>query len=108
VEAAIEALLPALLRAELPRNYVADLAFTKSGAPVVLALNPLYAAGYNLRAAHALVVSAIAAELAEQAGGGVLGREEILGAAEAILGEPVAADVSFWLLDAPDVEPAAR
>lgn len=108
VEAAIAALLPALLRAELPRNYVADLAFTTSGAPVVLELNPLYAAGYNLRAAHALVVSAIAAELAAQAGGAALGRAEIVGAAEAILGEPVAADVGFWLLDPPDVEPAAR
>lgn len=98
VEAAITALLPAIARADLPKNYVADLAFTTDGAPVVLELNPLYAAGYNVPAAHALVVSALAADLAEKAGYSPISREEIHRAAEAMIGEQVSESAGVWRL----------
>jgi len=57
VIAAIDALVPRLLTAGFPSNFVADVAFDADGAPLVLELNPLYAAGYNVPAAHAWVVA---------------------------------------------------
>jgi hypothetical protein len=97
VEAALRDVLPTLLAAGLPDNYVADLAFTADGAPVVLELNPLYAAGYNVRAAHALVVTALAADLAEGAGYPGLRDDEVLASAEEISGEPIYLRPPIWL-----------
>jgi hypothetical protein len=68
VENAVLALTPAILAADLPANYVADVAFVRGGVPVVLELNPLYAAGYNVPTAHALLVAALGADLARRAG----------------------------------------
>lgn len=95
---AIRSLLPRLLAADLPPSYVADVAFTRDGAPVLLELNPLYAAGYNVPAAHALVVAALAAELACRAGYPMLSWAEILQTAGALAGEPVEQSPAVWLL----------
>jgi hypothetical protein len=77
------ALAPALLTADLPANYVADVAFVRGGEPVMLELNPLYAAGYNVPAAHALLVAALGADLARCAGYAGLGWAEVLDSAAA-------------------------
>ena len=42
VEVAVQSLLPRIMTADLPANYVADLAFTTRERPVLLELNPLY------------------------------------------------------------------
>lgn len=95
---AILSLLPRLLVADLPPSYVADVAFTRDGAPVLLELNPLYAAGYNVPAAHALVVAALGAELACRAGYPELSWTEVLQTAGALAGEPVEQSPAVWLL----------
>ena len=48
IENSVRAIVPALLATELPASHVADIAFVRGGQPVVLELNPLYAAGYNI------------------------------------------------------------
>ena len=68
VQRAVRAVVPALLTADLPANYVADVAFARDGQPVVLELNPLHAACYNVPSAHALLVAALGADLAHRAG----------------------------------------
>ena len=86
VDDAIRSLAPALLAADLPSNYVADLAFLRGGGPVVLELNPLYAAGYNVPAAHALLVAALGADLARRAGYAASTQAEILDRAAELVG----------------------
>lgn len=98
-KAAARALVPALLSADLPDSYVADVAFTRAGDAVVLELNPLYAAGYNVPAAHALVVTALGAALAEQAGYGSLPWTEVLETAAGLAGEQVEDSAGLWVLD---------
>jgi hypothetical protein len=101
VEEAIHALLPGILGAGLPANYVADLAFTSDGQPVLIELNPLYAAGYNVPAAHAIVIAALGAGLAQRAGYPALSPAAILETAAALNGAPMIADSpAIWLLDA--------
>ncbi|WP_437796468.1 hypothetical protein [Sorangium sp. So ce693] len=82
-------LAPALLAADLPANYVADVAFVRGGGPVVLELNALYAAGYNVPAAHALPVAALGADLAHRAGYVALPWAEVLNSAAVPAGERV-------------------
>lgn len=97
VECAVQSLAPLLLAANLPPNYVADIAFVRGGEPVVLELNPLYAAGYNVPAAHALVVTALGAHLAYRAGYPQLDWNEILDIAEALIGEHVEQCPAVWV-----------
>lgn len=94
---AIRALLPRLLAADLPPSYVADLAFTREGGPVILELNPLYAAGYNVPAAHALIVAALGADLARRAGYAELSWTEVLETARELAGEPIEQSPAVWL-----------
>ena len=94
---AIRALLPRLLAADLPPSYVADVAFTREGDPVVLELNPLYAVGYNVPPAHALIVAALGADLACRAGYPELSWTEILETAASLAGEPVEQSPAVWL-----------
>ncbi len=79
----------AVLRAGFPANYVADVAFTTDGSPVVLELNPLYAAGYNVPAAHAWVVASLATELVACAGHARPREAERRAWAEALLGASI-------------------
>lgn len=95
---AARALAPALLTADLPANYVADVAFARDGRPVVLELNPLYAAGYNVPSAHALLVAALGADLAHRAGYPALPWTEILDSAATLAGERVEQSPAVWLL----------
>ena len=97
VDEAVRALAPALLAADLPANYVADLAFVRGGEPVVLELNPLYAAGYNVPAAHALLVAALGADLARRAGYAEPTWKEILDSAAALAGERVEESPAVWV-----------
>jgi ATP-grasp domain, R2K clade family 3 len=97
VDEAVRALMPALLVADLPPNYVADLAFVRGGAPVVLELNPLYAAGYNVPAAHAVLVAALGADLARRAGYAEPTWNAILDSAAALSGERVEESSAVWL-----------
>lgn len=94
---AIRALLPRLLAADLPSTYVADLAFTREGDIVVLELNPLYAAGYNVPAAHALIATALGADLARRAGYAELAWTEVLETAGAIARQPIEQSPAVWL-----------
>lgn len=94
---AVRALLPRLLAADLPSSYVADVAFTRDGGAVVLELNPLYAAGYNVPAAHALVVAALGADLAFRAGHAELSWAQVVETAGALAGEPVDESPAVWL-----------
>ncbi|MDC3955192.1 hypothetical protein [Polyangium jinanense] len=96
---AVRSLAPALLGADFPPSYVADLAFVRGGGPVVLELNPLYAAGYNVPAAHALIVAARGADLARRAGYAASTWPEILDSAAELVGEPVEQSSAVWLLD---------
>jgi hypothetical protein len=98
VQEAVDSLSPSLLAADLPANYVADLAFVRGGMPVVLELNPLYAAGYNVPAAHALLVVALGADLARRAGYAESTWAEILDGAAALAGERVEQCPAVWLL----------
>ncbi|KYF50866.1 hypothetical protein BE08_11290 [Sorangium cellulosum] len=98
VQRAVRALLPALLTADLPASYVADVAFVRDGQPVALELNPLYAAGYNVPSAHALLVAALGADLAHRAGYAELPWTEILDSAAALAGERVEQSPAVWLL----------
>ncbi|WP_437923778.1 ATP-grasp domain-containing protein [Sorangium sp. So ce291] len=98
VQRAVRALLPTLLTADLPANYVADIAFVRYGQPVVLELNPLYAAGYNVPSAHALLVAALGADLARRAGYAELPWTEILDSAATLAGERVEQSTAVWLL----------
>jgi ATP-grasp domain-containing protein len=101
VEEATSTLLSGILRAGLPENYVADLAFTSDGRPVLIELNPLYAAGYNVPAAHAIVLAALGADLARRAGYPALPPAVILETAAALNGAPLSEDsAAIWLLDA--------
>jgi hypothetical protein len=97
VRSAVRALAPLLLAADLPENYVADVAFICGGGPVVLELNPLYAAGYNLPAAHALLVAALGAHLARRAGYPEVPWAEVLDTAAALVGERVERSPAVWL-----------
>ena len=72
------------------------------GAPVVLELNPLYAAGYNVPAAHALLVAALGAHLAGRAGYPSSSRERILEDAAVLGGGPIEQSPGVWLLDGID------
>jgi len=92
IERAVRDLAPALLGADLPPNYVADLAFVREGSPVVLELNPLYAAGYHVPAAHALIVAALGANLAHRAGYRESSRAEIIDIAAELVGAPI----KYW------------
>ncbi|WP_437980162.1 ATP-grasp domain-containing protein [Sorangium sp. So ce117] len=98
VQRAVRAVVPALLTADLPANYVADVAFVRDGQPVVLELNPLYAAGYNVPSAHALLVAALGADLAHRAGYAALPWTEILDSAATLAGERVEQSPAVWLL----------
>ncbi|WP_437902764.1 ATP-grasp domain-containing protein [Sorangium sp. So ce327] len=98
VQRAVRDLVPALLTADLPANYVADVAFVRDGQPVVLELNPLYAAGYNVPSAHALLVAALGADLAHRAGYAALPWTEILDSAAILAGERVEQSLAVWLL----------
>ena len=86
---AIDALVPRLLAAGFPANFVADVAFDADGSPLVLELNPLYAAGYNVPAAHAWVVASLAHALVVDAGGESAAEATIARNAEALLGAPI-------------------
>lgn len=97
VRDAVRALAPALLAADLPASYVADVAFPRDGRPVVLELNPLYAAGYNVPTAHALLVAALGADLARRAGYDELSWSEVLDSAAALAGERVEEGPGVWL-----------
>lgn len=99
VRGALGALVPALLAADLPANYVADVAFVRGGQPVVLELNPLYAAGYNVPSAHALLVAALGADLARRAGYAESSWTEILDSASTLAGERVEQSAGVWLPD---------
>ncbi|XXT64990.1 ATP-grasp domain-containing protein [Sorangium sp. So ce693] len=98
VQRAVRALAPALLTADLPANYVADVAFARDGRPVVLELNPLYAAGYNVPSAHVLLVAALGADLAHRAGYAALPWTQILDSAATLAGERVEQSPAVWLL----------
>ncbi|WP_437911791.1 ATP-grasp domain-containing protein [Sorangium sp. So ce302] len=98
VQRAVRDLVPALLTADLPANYVADVAFARGGQPVVLELNPLYAAGYNVPSAHALLVAALGADLAHRAGYAALPWTQILDSAATLAGERVEQSPAVWLL----------
>jgi hypothetical protein len=99
VHQAIRTLAPALLAADLPFNYVADLAFVRGKGPVVLELNPLYASGYNVPAAHALVVAALGSYLAEKAGYAHTPWPEVLDIAAQLAGERIEESPAVWLFD---------
>jgi hypothetical protein len=99
VQEAVRALAPALLAADLPANYVADVAFVRGDRPVVLELNPLYAAGYNVPAAHALLVAALGADLARRAGYAGLTWAEVLDSAAVLAGERVEQSPAVWLFE---------
>lgn len=101
VQEAIRTLAPALLAADLPASYVADVAFVRGGRPVVIELNPLYAAGYNVPAAHALLVAALGADLARRAGYAALPWAEVLDSAAVLAGERVEESPAVWLFDRP-------
>ncbi|WP_437636890.1 hypothetical protein [Sorangium sp. So ce854] len=75
------------------------MAFVRDGQPVVLELNPLYAAGYNVPSAHALLVAALGADLAHRAGYAELPWTELLDSAAALAGERVEQSPAVWLLD---------
>ena len=99
VDEGVRALAPALRAADLPASYVADLAFVRGGESVVLELNPLYAAGYNVPAAHALLVAALGADLARRAGYAEPTWDEILDSAAALTGERVEESAAVWVSD---------
>lgn len=107
VEQAVRDLAPALLAADLPRNYVADLAFVRAGGPVMLELNPLYAAGYNVPAAHALIVAALGAELAYRAGYRECSWAQILDIAAELAGERIEQSPGVWVFDDVDLQTSA-
>lgn len=86
---AIDALVPRLLAAGFPANFVADVVFDADGSPLVLELNPLYAAGYNVPAAHAWVVASLAHALVVDAGGESATEATIARHAEALLGASI-------------------
>lgn len=67
------------------------------GDPVILELNPLYAAGYNVPAAHALIVAALGADLARRAGYAELSWTEVLQTAGELAGEPIEQSPAVWL-----------
>jgi hypothetical protein len=96
---AVNALWPALRGADLPSSYVADLAFPRDGGAVVLELNPLYAAGYNVPAAHALLVASLGAFLAKKAGYPALTRPDVLDEAAALAGARVEESAGVWVMD---------
>lgn len=97
VEEAVRAVAPALKAADLSANYVADLAFPRGSAPVILELNPLYAAGYNVPAAHAVIVAALGAHLAYRAGYERSSWSEIIDTASTLMGEVVGESPGIWL-----------
>ncbi len=97
IEAHLRALIPQLLAADLPESYVADVAFAADGGAVVLELNPLYAAGYNVASAHALVVATLGASLAVDAGYAELTQAQLLVSAEALAGESLDRNPAVWL-----------
>ncbi|APR85944.1 Hypothetical protein A7982_11293 [Minicystis rosea] len=99
IVAAARAVLPALAAADLPESYVADLAFTRAGDAVVLELNPLYAAGYNVPAAHALLVASLGADLAARTGQRTLSPSEVRDTAAALAGARIESSPGVWLLD---------
>ncbi|KYG09074.1 hypothetical protein BE21_19975 [Sorangium cellulosum] len=99
VQEAVRTLAPGLLAADLPANYVADVAFVRGGRPIVLELNPLYAAGYNMPAAHALLVAALGADLARRAGYVALPWAEVLDSAAVLAGERVEQSPAVWLFE---------
>jgi hypothetical protein len=98
VQGAVRAIAPALLGANLPPSYVADIAFPRGGRPVVLELNPLYSAGYNVPAAHALLVASLGADLARRAGYQEVSWPQVLDSAAALAGERVERSSGVWLL----------
>ena len=69
--------------------------------PMVLELNPLYAAGYNVPAAHALLAAALGAHLASRAGYTESTRDEILASASALAGERIEENPAVWLFEPP-------
>jgi hypothetical protein len=99
VERAVGDVAPALLAADLPPNYVADLAFVRGGSPMVLELNPLYAAGYNVPAAHALIVAALGANLAHRAGYRASSWAEVIDIASELVGAPINQSAGVWLFE---------
>jgi hypothetical protein len=99
VNQAVHKLAPMLLAADLPFNYVADLAFVRGGEPVLLELNPLYASGYNVPAAHALVVAALGSYLAEKAGYAHTSWPEVLDIAAQLAGKRIEESPAVWLFD---------
>lgn len=99
VRSAVRAVVPLLYTADLPANYVADVAFVRGGQPVVLELNPLYAAGYNVPSAHALLVAALGADLAHRAGYAELPLTEVLDSASTLAGERVDESAALWLFE---------
>lgn len=99
IEHAVRDLAPALLAADLPPNYVADLAFVRDGRPVVLELNPLYAAGYNVPGAHALIVAALGANLAQRAGYRASSWAEAIDIAAELVGVPINQSPGVWLFE---------
>ena len=92
---AIDAIIPRLLAVGFPANFVADIAFDADGSPLVLELNPLYAAGYNVPAAHAWVVVSLAHALVADAGGDAATETTIARQAEALLGASIDACPAF-------------
>ncbi|WP_437310759.1 hypothetical protein [Sorangium sp. So ce388] len=78
---------------------MADVAFVGGGRPLVLEFNPLYAAGYDVPAAHALLVAALGADLARRAGYVALPWAEVLDSAAVLAGERVEQSPAVWLFE---------
>jgi hypothetical protein len=86
----------------LPRRSIPMWAVTLEAsrcAPVVLELNPLYAAGYNVPTAHAPLVPALGADLARRAGDAGSTSAEILESASVLACEPVEHSLAMRLFD---------
>ncbi len=66
---------------------------------MVLELNPLYAAGYNVPAAHALLVAALGVDLARRAGYAGSTWAEVLDSAAVLAGERIEQSPAVWLFE---------
>lgn len=87
-----------IVAAGFPPNYVAAVAFTAAGDPVVIELNPLYAAGYNVPAAHALAIASLGAYVGRIAGYDEPSAEDVRRAASMLAGEEVESGSALAIL----------